>query len=62
MISSQGGSMAIVSILDQLPAAGVVVFIFALIALVFSVTTYDSASYILASADLYWRPYVGFTG
>lgn len=56
MISSHGGSMAIVSILDQLPAAGVVVFIFALIALVFSATTYDSASYILASAATRYLP------
>ena len=50
MMSAQGGPAAIVAILDQLPAAGVVVVIFALIALVFSATTYDSASYILASA------------
>ena len=56
MISSHGGSMAIVSILDQLPAAGAVVFIFALIALVFSATTYDSASYILASAATRYLP------
>jgi len=56
MINSQGGSMAIVSILDQLPAAGIVVSIFALIALVFSATTYDSASYILASAATRYLP------
>jgi len=50
IMSAQNGSVAIVAILDQLPAAGVAVVIFALIALVFSATTYDSASYILASA------------
>jgi len=50
IISTQDGSAAIVAILDQLPAAGAVVLVYALIALVFSATTYDSASYILASA------------
>jgi len=45
----QNGSEAIVSILDQLPAAWMIVTIYALIALIFSATTYDSASYILAS-------------
>jgi BCCT family betaine/carnitine transporter len=50
IISGQGSSMAIVAILDQLPAAGAVVLTYALIALIFSATTYDSASYILASA------------
>jgi BCCT family betaine/carnitine transporter len=50
ILNAQGGSVAIVSILDQLPAAGAIVLIYALIALIFSATTYDSASYILASA------------
>ncbi len=50
IMSNQSGSVAIVAILDQLPAAGIAVFVYALIALVFSATTYDSASYILASA------------
>lgn len=50
IMSEQNPSSAIVSILDQLPAAGIVVSVYALIALVFSATTYDSASYILASA------------
>jgi BCCT family betaine/carnitine transporter len=50
IMKAQGGSVAIVAILDQLPAAGAAVAIYALIALVFSATTYDSASYILASA------------
>jgi BCCT family betaine/carnitine transporter len=50
IMSEQNGSEAVVAILDQLPAAGLVVSIYALIALIFSATTYDSASYILASA------------
>jgi BCCT family betaine/carnitine transporter len=56
IMKEQGGSAAIVAILDQLPAAGIVVFIYALIALVFSATTYDSASYILASAATRYLP------
>jgi len=49
IMTEQNGAKAIVAILDQLPAAGLVIVIYALIALVFSATTYDSASYILAS-------------
>jgi BCCT family betaine/carnitine transporter len=49
LMAEQGGSRAIVAILDQLPLAGWVVATYAVIALVFSATTYDSASYILAS-------------
>jgi BCCT family betaine/carnitine transporter len=49
IMTEQNGSKAIVAILDQLPAAWLVIVIYALIALVFSATTYDSASYILAS-------------
>ena len=45
----QGVPVAIVSILDQLPLATLAIIIYALIALIFSATTYDSASYILAS-------------
>ena len=50
VMSEQNGSEAVVAILDQLPAAGLIAGIYALIALIFSATTYDSASYILASA------------
>jgi BCCT family betaine/carnitine transporter len=50
IMEEQGGSAAIVAILDQLPAAWIIVTAYAMIALVFSATTYDSASYILASA------------
>ncbi len=50
VMSEQNGSEAVVAMLDQLPAAGLIAGIYALIALIFSATTYDSASYILASA------------
>jgi BCCT family betaine/carnitine transporter len=50
VMSEQNGSKAVVAILDQLPAAGLIAGIYALMALIFSATTYDSASYILASA------------
>jgi BCCT family betaine/carnitine transporter len=50
IMTEQNGSEAVVAILGQLPAAGAVISVFALIALIFSATTYDSASYILASA------------
>lgn len=49
IVEERGGSSAIVAILDQLPMAVLLVAIYALIALIFSATTYDSASYILAS-------------
>jgi len=49
ILASDGGPVAIVAILEQLPFAVVVIGVFALIALIFSATTYDSASYILAS-------------
>ena len=49
ILADAGQPAAIVAILDQLPFAGAVIGVFALIALIFSATTYDSASYILAS-------------
>jgi BCCT family betaine/carnitine transporter len=49
IMTDDGVPTAIVAILDQLPLATLMVIIYALIALVFSATTYDSASYILAS-------------
>jgi BCCT family betaine/carnitine transporter len=49
MVKEQGGPAAIVAILDQLPMAVLAVAVYAVIALIFSATTYDSASYILAS-------------
>ncbi len=50
ILSNQGGPATIVAILDQLPFATLIIGVFALIALIFSATTYDSASYILASS------------
>ena len=50
ILTNDGAPTAIVAILDQLPFAGVIIGVFALIALIFSATTYDSASYILASS------------
>ena len=50
ILANEGGPAAIVAVLDQLPFGILVIGIFALIALIFSATTYDSASYILASS------------
>jgi BCCT family betaine/carnitine transporter len=49
VLADEGGAAAIVATLDQLPFAVIVIAAFAVISLVFSATTYDSASYILAS-------------
>jgi BCCT family betaine/carnitine transporter len=49
ILTNDGAPTAIVAILEQLPFAAVIITVFALIALIFSATTYDSASYILAS-------------
>jgi len=50
ILSNEGGPAAIIAILDLLPFGVLMIGIFALIALIFSATTYDSASYILASS------------
>ena len=50
VLAESGGPAAIVAILDHLPLPAIVAAVYALIALVFSATTYDSASYILASS------------
>ena len=50
ILTHDGGPAAIVAILDQLPFDVVIITVFAMIALIFSATTYDSASYILASS------------
>jgi BCCT family betaine/carnitine transporter len=50
IMTNDGAPAAIVAILDQLPFAVVIITVYALIALIFSATTYDSASYILASS------------
>jgi BCCT family betaine/carnitine transporter len=49
VLAESGAPAAIGLILDSLPLGGLVVATYALVALIFSVTTYDSASYILAS-------------
>jgi len=49
IIESQSGNQAIIAILDQLPVSTVAIAVFSLVALIFSATTYDSASYALAS-------------
>ena len=49
-LAAQGAPAAITLILDSLPLAGLMIGSYALVGLVFSVTTYDSASYILASS------------
>lgn len=49
IMEEKGSATAIVAILEQLPAAWLAISLYALIALIFSATTYDSASYILAS-------------
>ncbi len=49
IVESQSGNQAIIAILDQLPASTVAIAVFSLVALIFSATTYDSASYALAS-------------
>ena len=49
VMADEGAPGTIVAILEQLPASALAMTAYAVIALVFSVTTYDSASYILAS-------------
>ena len=50
VVRTSGGPAAIVAILDQLPLASLVILAFATVSVIFSATTYDSASYILASS------------
>ncbi len=50
IMKSANGSAAIVAMLEQLPLAAVVIGVFSLIAIIFAATTYDSASYSLASS------------
>ncbi|MDP6317706.1 MAG: BCCT family transporter, partial [Pseudomonadales bacterium] len=46
ILAGSGQPAAIVAILEYLPFAGIMIGLFALIALIFSATTYDSASYV----------------
>ena len=50
IMKSVNGSAAIVAMLEQLPLDGVVIAVFSLISIIFAATTYDSASYTLASS------------
>ena len=56
IIDADGGHTAIVAILDQLPLPTLVVSLFCAVSIIFAATTYDSASYTLASgATMYLR-------
>lgn len=50
IMRSVDGNAAIVATLEQLPFAPIVIGVFSLIAIIFAATTYDSASYTLASS------------
>lgn len=50
IMSSVDGNAAIVAMLETLPLAAFVMAVFAIVAIIFSATTYDSASYTLASS------------
>ena len=50
IMKSVSGNAAIVAMLAQLPLAAMVVGVFSVISIVFAATTYDSASYTLASS------------
>jgi len=50
ILQSDGQPAAIVSVLDALPGAWPAIAVFTLVSIIFSATTYDSASYILASS------------
>ncbi len=49
IMNSVSGSAAIVAMLETLPLAAIVILVFSVVAIVFAATTYDSASYSLAS-------------
>ena len=49
IMNSVSGNAAIVAMLDTLPMAAIVIAVFAVVSIVFAATTYDSASYSLAS-------------
>lgn len=50
IMKTVSGNAAIVAMLEQLPLAALVIGVFSLISIIFSATTYDSASYTLASS------------
>ncbi|OAN11694.1 choline transporter [Photobacterium jeanii] len=49
ILNSEGANKAIFSILEQLPMSTLVIAVFTLLCLIFTATTFDSISYILAS-------------
>ena len=49
IMNKQGADQAIVAIFDQLPLGAVVIGVFSIVSIIFAATTYDSASYVLAS-------------
>ncbi len=50
ILNDQDGNQAIIAGLEQLPLAGALIALFCFVSVVFSATTYDSASYTLASS------------
>ncbi len=50
ILRSQDGNAALVAMLETLPLAPMVIGLFSVIAIIFAATTYDSASYTLASS------------
>jgi BCCT family betaine/carnitine transporter len=49
ILNAEGATKAIFSILEQLPFSTIVIAVFTLLCLIFTATTFDSISYILAS-------------
>ncbi|MRG85620.1 BCCT family transporter [Salinibacillus xinjiangensis] len=49
VLNEQGAPRAIISIVEQLPWSGLMLFVFTVLAIIFLATTFDSSSYILAS-------------
>lgn len=49
ILNQQNGNQAIIAGFNQLPMAEIVIALFCFVTIIFSATTYDSASYILAS-------------
>ena len=49
ILNTQGHNEAIVAVFDQLPFATLVITVFSVVSIIFAATTYDSASYVLAS-------------
>lgn len=56
IMASQNGSAAIVAMLESLPLAAVAISVFSIVAIIFAATTYDSASYTLASSATLYLP------